>query len=263
MDAAKPSVGLLLLVAFVGACTSNPPSAAPAPTPVDATGDWLLESGTIDEAAIPLVADYPITFSVDGTEAGGQSACNHYGGRLELADGRLQVIETSSTAMLCGPPGGEVMRSEAAFMLALGKVRAARAETDRLTLLGPGIELVFHRQPPIPIVEIVGRDWLLESVIHGEVVSAAIGEPATLRLDMDGTFRGSTGCRTFKGKWIEAAGRLVATQAEGTGECPGGLGGQDGIVIPASDGSTPTIAGDRLTLTKNGGIQLVYRRVTQ
>jgi hypothetical protein len=42
------------------------------------------------------------------------------------------------------------------------------------------VELVFVRRPPIPVAEIVETDWVLESVIDGDVVAVAIGEPAPL-----------------------------------------------------------------------------------
>lgn len=257
---------LLLLAATLAACVAATPSPIPPPgpsAPVDATGDWMLESGTIDGAAIPIVADYPITFSVDGSEVGGQSACNFYGGQLELAEGGVRVGLTSSTAMACGELDGDVMRSEAAFQEALGAVRAGRVQADRLTLVGPAVELVFTRRAPIPLAEIVEMDWLLESVVDGDVVAAAIGEPAVLRLEDDGTFHGSTGCRTFTGTWLEAQGRLMATETRMAGECPGGLGGQDGVVVEGLGGSIPSIEGDRLTLTMNGGNALVYRRATE
>jgi heat shock protein HslJ len=258
----KRSAGLLFLIPLLVGCATPTPSPTPTPEPFDAAGDWVLESGIVDGAAIPVLADYPITFSVDGTQVGGTSACNGYGGRLELVEGQLHIGELGSETILCGEPDGEVMRSEAAFQEALGKVRAGRGEADRLTLLGPGVELVFRRLPPPPISQIVGADWVLESVVDGGVVSAAIGEPATMRLEAGGTFHGSTGCRTFTGTWIEAAGQLVATQAAMEGECPSDLVDQDGAVIQGLDGSVPTIEADKLTLTMKGGLALVYRRAT-
>ena len=250
---------LLILMAMLAACGPS----APPPEPVDASGTWVLESGTLGGTAIPIVADHPITFSVEGAEVGGQSACNFYGGQLEPAEGGVRIGLMSSTAMACGELDGDVMRSEAAFQRALGEVRAARVEADRLTLAGPTVELVFTRQPPIPLAEIVETDWVLESVIAGDVVAAAIGEPAPLRYEDDGTFHGGTGCRTFNGKWIESQGRLRATDTAMAGECPGGLGGQDQAVAEGAGGSTPTLEGDRLTLTMNGGTALVYRRATE
>ena len=246
---------LLFLTGMLAACQPGAP-----PEPVDASGDWVLERGTLAGAAIPIVADHPITFSVDGSEVGGQSACNYYSARLELAEGRVTLM--SGTAMACGEPHDAVMRSEAAFLQALEGVRAGRVEADRLTLAGPTVELVFARRAPIPIAEIVETDWVLESVIDGDV-AAAIGEPAPLRYEDDGTFHGGTGCRTFTGKWIVAQGRLLATDTTMAGECPGGLGGQDGAVAEGVGGSTPTIEEDRLTLTMTGGTALVYRRATE
>jgi heat shock protein HslJ len=253
---------LLFVIPLLVACATPTPSPTPTPEPFDATGDWVLESGIVNGADIPIVVDYPITFSVDGTQVGGTSACNGYGGRLELVEGQLHIGQLGSEAILCGEPDGDVMRSEAAYQKALEMVRAGRGEADRLTLLGPGVELVFRRLPPLPISQIVGTDWLLESVIDGGVESAAIGEPATLRLEAGGTFRGSTGCRTFMGTWIEAAGQVVATQAGMEGECPSDLVGQDGAVIQGFGGSVPTIEAGKLTLTMRGGLALVYRRAT-
>lgn len=125
------------------------------------------------------------------------------------------------------------------------------------------MELVFARRPPIPVADIVETDWVLESVTSGDVVAAAIGEPAPLRYENDGTFHGGTGCRTFQGRWIVAQGRLLATDTALAGECPGGLGGQDQAVAEGVGGSTPTIEGDVLTLTMNGGTSLIYRRATE
>jgi hypothetical protein len=45
-------------------------------------------------------------------------------------------------------------------------------------------------------------------------------------------------------------------------ECPDDLAEQDGWVTDVVGGSRPTIEGDRLTLTANGGRALIYRRAT-
>lgn len=263
MEFPKRYLGLVL-GALLAACTSSStPTSTLTQDPFDATGDWTLESGSVDGAAIPVLADNPITFSVAGSEVSGQAACNFYGGRLEVADGQVRLGQTSSTAMACGELDSEVMRSEAAFLRALDQVRGARGGTDSMTLFGPTVELIFTRNAPIPVAEIVGTDWSLESVIQGDNAAAAIGGPATLRLDADGTFHGSTGCRTFTGTWIQAQGRLTATTITMAGECPGGLGGQDVLVTEALSGSTPTIEGDRLSLAVNGGAAVIYRRATE
>ncbi len=253
---------LAVLISTLAAC--SPATASPAPPdPADANGDWVLERGTLRGAAIPIVADHPITFSVDGTEAGGQSACNFYSAQVDLTEDGAKVALMSSTAMACGELDGDVMRSEAAFQEAVGEIRAARVEADRLTLAGPAVELVFARRPPIPMDDIVETDWLLESVVDRDGVEAAIGDLAPLRYEDDGTYHGGTGCRTFTGTWIVARGRLLATETAMEGDCPGGLGSQDQAVAEGAGGSTPTIDDDRLTLTMQGGTSLVYRRATE
>jgi heat shock protein HslJ len=118
---------LLLLIPLLAACATTTPSPTPPPEPFDATGDWILESGVVDGSDVLILADYPITLSVDGTEVGGTAACNGYGGRLELVDGKLHIAQLGATAMLCGgEPGGEVMRSEDAFLQGLGRITAGR-----------------------------------------------------------------------------------------------------------------------------------------
>ncbi len=256
------SAAVAVLLSMLAACSAATVSPPP-PEPADANGDWVLERGMLRGAAIPIVADHPITFSIDGSEAGGQSACNFYGAELDLTGGGARVGLMSSTAMACGELNGDVMRSEAAFQEALGEVRAARVEADRLTLAGPAVELVFSRKAPIPMNDIVETNWLLESVVDRGGIAPAIGDPAALRYEDDGTFHGATGCRTFTGKWIVAQGRLLAPEMAMEGDCPGGLGGQDQAVAEGAGGSTATIEGDRLTLTMNGGTSLVYRRATE
>lgn len=246
-------------MACLAACTPTPTSTPP-PEAFDPTGDWVLESGNLGGVAIPILADHPITFSVEGSQVGGQAACNDYGGRLEFAEGRIRFAEGGMTGMACGGPDSDVMRSEEAFLQALGAVQGARGDEARMTMFGPAVEMVFVRKAPIEVAKVVGTDWILESFTTGDDASLALGGSPLLRLDEDGTFHGGTGCRTFEGTWIQAQGRLVATQATMTGDCPGGLGGQDGAVTAWFDGTTPTLDGDRLTLTINGGIALVYRR---
>ena len=256
-------IGLSALLGGCGVLMQRDPSAPPAAEPVDATGAWILDKGTVDGQPIPVVADHPITFSVDGSTIGGTAACNHYGATLKLVDGVLRFDELGSTAMLCGEPDGDVMLSEAAFHRALGGVVGARREGPLLVLFGPTVELLFSRLAPIDVAALVGTDWVLESVVDGDVVSAADGEPGLLRFDVDGTFGGSTGCRSFTGTWTEFQGEVTATQMTmDDRDCPADLAEQDGTVTDVVGGSRPTVEGDRLTLTANGGRGLVYRRAT-
>jgi heat shock protein HslJ len=88
-----------------------------------------------------------------------------------------------------------------------------------------------------------------------------MGDPATLELRGDGTFVGSTGCRTFSGNWLEQGEQIIAPSfGMDQAECPAELSQQDSHVVSViGDGFVPTVEGDLLTLTDPGGVGLVYR----
>lgn len=252
-------LGLVATVAVMvvaGACATSAPDPGGA-GPVDVTGDWQMTSGTIDGVALAVVDDSPITLSVTGTQISGRSACNHYGGEIIFQEGRPRFTLTSMTEMACAEP---VMAVEAAFTAVLPRVVGAARDGDRLTLTGPGVELLFDRLPPVPLAQLVGTDWVLDSMVKGDVVSSVAGDPATLRLDAGGTFKGSTGCRTFTGRWVEANGGITPTDlGMDQSECPPDLAGQDGHVVGVLEGFRVAIDGQTLTLTGDGGDGLIYR----
>lgn len=253
----RPSIlAAIAGIVVFAACDSGAPGPSGA-GPVDVTGSWQMSSGTVDGGPFPIVADAPITLTIKGTEIGGRSACNHYGGELVVEDGRPRFALTNMTAMGCPEP---IMSAEAAFSAALPRVVGATREGDHLTLVGPGVELVFDRLAPVPLAVLVGTDWVLDSMVKGDVASSVAGDPATLRLDAGGTFKGSTGCRTFTGRWVEANGGITPTDLgmDGT-ECPPALAAQDGHVVGVLDGFRATIDGGTLTLTGHGGDSLIYR----
>jgi heat shock protein HslJ len=244
----------LIAVLLLG-CASTPSESGVGP--VDLTGDWQLSSGTVDGAPFPVADDWPITLSVKGLDIGGRSPCNHYGGEVVVdAEGsRLEL--TSMTAMACEEP---VMAAEAAFVAALPRIRGATRVGDRLTLLGPGVELAFDRLEPPPVAEIVGTDWVLESLVKGDAVSSVEGAPATLRLEPDGTFSGAIGCRTFSGRWVQANGAITPTDlGMDQTECPQALAAQDSHVVTVLEGFRANVDGQTLTLTATGGDGLIYR----
>ena len=132
---------------------------------------------------------------------------------------------------------------------------------DELVARGDGVELRFAGLAPPPTAELVGTTWVLETVLVGDVAASPMGEPATLELNEDGTFTGSTGCRTFSGDWMEQGDQIQAPSwAMDDTTCPAELSDQDGHVVSViGDGFIPTIDGDLLTLMDPGGIGLVYR----
>jgi len=258
------AIALLVVVACGPASGPSPspsPSGPVAPVdPLDATGVWRLESGTTDGVAVPLLPAYPVTLIVQGSRVGGTSACNGYGAELVVENGRTVVGGMGSTAMACEP---EVMASEMAYTAALARVDAATMDGDALVLSGPGVSLRFVPVAPPATADIVDRAWSLEAMTEPAAATAARGERATLEIRKDGTFAGSTGCRSFTGIWTEVGNEIVATQMAMDGrECPADLAAQDSHVTSVlGDGFTIDLSvdGQVLSLVSSGGLGLQYR----
>ena len=230
----------------------------PGPAPVDANGDWQLEAGSARGRAIPLAAGHRITLTITGTNLSGTAACNHYGAQATVADGTIRIDGIGGTAMGCAP---EVMASEAAYLEALAGVRAADVTADRLVLSGPAIELRFVRLAPAPVAAIVGTEWVLETLIEGEVASTPRGAPATLLLTADGRMSGSTGSRTLTGRYTLRGDELLMTEMAAHGDDPPpDLAAQDSHVVSVlGDGFTARVDAGRLVLTSPGNLGLIYR----
>jgi heat shock protein HslJ len=117
------------------------------PAAIDPTDSaWLLESGTLDGAAVPVLATHPITLVFEEDGAGGTSACNQYFGNYSISGGAMSFDEMTQTEMACIPD--EVMDSEAKVLEALSLVDAFTVTGDSLTLSGDGVELVFAVYEP-------------------------------------------------------------------------------------------------------------------
>ncbi|HSK07927.1 MAG TPA: META domain-containing protein [Acidimicrobiia bacterium] len=102
---------------------------------------WLLESGTLRGAAIPVLATHPITLVFEEDGAGGTSACNQYFGDYTISGAAIGFDQLTQTDMACSPD--QVMDSEARFLEALSLVDALTVTGDSLTLSGDRVELVF------------------------------------------------------------------------------------------------------------------------
>lgn len=241
-------IGLILILAGCGLLTG------PAG---DLGGDWLLERGTSQGQPIPIVAGSRITMSIDGSEIGGIAACNIYGGTIDVAGGRVSIGALSMTEMACEE---DVMASEAAYLAALARVDNASRTATSMVLSGPQVELRFALVPPVPAADLIGNVWVLDSLISGDAVSSTLGE-ATLELSDDRTFSGSTGCRSFSGRYAIAGDEVQAPElVTDDRACPPDLARQDDHILSVIGGGfTVQIDGDRLTLTATrGGLGLSY-----
>lgn len=243
---------LVLAGVLASACDIGGPSA-------DIDGQWTLANGTVDGAPLGPIPGTRISLDIDGSTVGGIAACNHYGGELDRDGARISFSAMTMTEMGCDGP---VMALESAYVAALGQVDTATRDGDRLRLTGPSVELAFTPVLPIADADPVDTAWVLESLVVGDGVSSVMGD-AELRLAVDGTLSGSTGCRTFGATYrIEGDALRVEDLFADRRGCEGDLAGQDEHVLEVLEGSpTITVNGDRLTL-RAGARGVDYRVAT-
>lgn len=260
----------LVFLAGCGAAADNEPIAAvnatedgePVPIDLDALvgSSWTLRFGGGPDGEIPLVDGWPVTLTFDEETLGGTAACNDYGGAYTVEGSQIRLEGLGKNDAGCLP---EVQESEQAFMAALVDVDGIDIVGDELALSGPSTELIFGPNDPVATDELVGAVWLLEATTQDGVVTPARGEPATLRLEGDGTLVGGTGCRSLTGNYIVSGNEVLFTDFGADGDCPRSLFDQDSRVVTVlGDGFVPEVDGDILVLTSAGKETLRYRAIT-
>jgi heat shock protein HslJ len=249
----------LALMVLLAACGAAQNPSAPDASGGAVVGDWVLTGGSIDGVDAPVLEDHRITMTITGSHVGGTAACNTYGGEIAMRADGLHFDNLFQTEMACVDQAA--MAAEAAYMAALARVREIVRDGEELVARGDGVDLRFEALPPPPTADLVGTSWVLDTVLVGDVAASPVGDPATLKLDEDGTFLGSTGCRTFSGEWEEQGDQIVAPSLSmDDNACPEELRSQDQHVVSViGDGFIPTIEGNLLTLMDPGGVGLVYR----
>jgi heat shock protein HslJ len=253
-------VPALLAFVLAASCGGSDGSSAPGGPGADAAGLWLLESGTAPSGEVEPVAGYPIKLELTSDAAGGTGGCNSYGGRAEIDGSSFSAGDLSVTEIACPPV---VTEAEERYLEALEAADAIAVDGYALTITGPDVELVYSRVPPVETESLVDTSWVLDGLIEGGGPGGAVSSarPARLRLDSDGTYEGSTGCRDFSGEWDEAGDRVVFTSMTFSGTCGAGAAAQENHVITVlAAGVTVAAEGDELTLmSARGGVGLVYR----
>jgi heat shock protein HslJ len=220
-------------------------------------GEWELVSGTAAGSPLPQPAGARATLQLEGARAGGTSFCNSWSSGYTVEGTALRFGEIGATEMGCEP---EVMTAEAAFLTALATVATAALDGPDLLLTGEDVELRFRLVPPVPAGALTGTEWVLDTVLAGELASSTVGR-STLRLADDGTLIGRTACSRLSGRWQRTGDRMVFPElADEPVDCPEDARGQDAHELAVmGDGVTVTIEEDRLTLLADDGRGLVYR----
>lgn len=251
---ARRSAAGLLLAALVASGCGGPAAGAP----VDPTGEWelveLVRDGTIE----PAPAGSRATMTVAEGRLGGSGYCNEYGTEYRLDGDEIVLAGVGGTERGCAP---DLMAADTVYFEALASVGTVASRDGYLVLTGPGVELRFRPVAPVPTSDLAGTDWVLETLLDGEVASSTTGAPATLRLTTDGTFTASTGCRDARASWrLDGDVVRVSSFAAAPGDCPPGVVGQDELVTRVlSDAFQVAVAGGSLTVTGADGLGLVYR----
>jgi heat shock protein HslJ len=253
----KSKSASLIVVVVLGLVLAACGTSKPLGPPAGLDGSWQLTSGTHQGTTLEPVSDHPVTMSFDGDEVTGTAACNGYGGTFESTEGQIVFSEMIITEMACFPT--EVMDLEQNFMTALVSVTEVRVTDDVLVLSGENTILEFEVLPPVPTAELLNTVWVLDGLVTGDSVSSVIGDRATLELFSDGSFLGSTGCRSFNGTYTEVAEGLRTTDITPQGDCADDVSAQDSHVLAVLGGSYKTEIDTRsLYVTTSGELGLVY-----
>lgn len=256
----------LLAAALAAACAeSTDPEPRPDPNPappvanIDVQGVWILRSGRGPSGAIEPAAEADITLEIEDDKVRGSAGCNTYGGSVVIDGSSFDAGGFAVTEIGCPAPLAE---PESRYLEAIDAIDTAAVERKTLTLTGPGTELVFRRVPPVDTEPLTGTRWTLESLVEGPALSSTVSSAAraTLVLEDDHTFEGTTGCRSFTGAWAVSGDVVDVTQLVFEGGCERARAQDVHVAAVLGTGFRAEVDGDRLTLTaEKGGFALVYR----
>jgi heat shock protein HslJ len=132
-------VGLLVLLAACGWLLTDERV-----TTAEASGTWLLHGATIDQLNVPIPADVEPRLIIRPGSISGHSGCNGFGGNVSETEGEVAVGEIMQTMMGCSD---ELTVFERAYTDAVGRVTEIHRRGTELTLVGPGVDLRFKREP--------------------------------------------------------------------------------------------------------------------
>ncbi len=134
MGAVRLVVPLVAFALLLAGCDSGPDNETAAG---DADGLWLLTTLEFDDELLPL--DEPLFLEVDGTEVGGDTVCNRFGGQFGRRD-------HTATAEGCEPDDDPTIdRHEVQDAMIAAVLAGPRISDGRLTFTTSSTRLVYER----------------------------------------------------------------------------------------------------------------------
>ncbi len=173
-----------------------------------------------------------ITFR--GGEVSGSTACNHYGGTYaEGPDGALTITLGRMTRRGCFDIAAERERD---LIEAFRATRRYAIDGDMLHLRdAAGKEIAVFRRGGEATLE--GGRLKITSFLKDEGLHSTVSGSGAVVTFKDGRIEGSTGCRTFAGRYTLADGKLAISEVTVTGTsktpCPDELADQDAGILSA------------------------------
>lgn len=225
-------------------------------------GAWALLEATSGDRPVSIPADSRTTLVFASGAVGGSSFCNGYRGSYRPGDdGDLTLDGVTVTEVACEGPAATAERAYFDVLLASG-LTAAVDGADLLLTSDAG-ELRFLRLPAVPVGELTGIRWVLESVTADGESTPATGAEAFLSLSANGLLAAGTGCQNFATDW-RSWGDTVRIGEFGwfAPECAGAAVRQDETVVGTLRGGfVPAVDGDVLTVTaaRRPTVVLTYR----
>ncbi len=177
-------------------------------------GQWQLESASDSFGPIAL-ANQLISLTIDGdATTSGRSSCSDYTAHVYGTVTSMWVTTTVPHAGSCVVAAQKYI--EHRYLKDLGQVRTSTITGGVLHLLGPDIDLRYHRALSIPLGLMEGHQWKLTTVSPDELnpgpkVLPKAEPGANLLFSAHGFMIGETRCNLFTAKYTENAGEVVTS----------------------------------------------------
>ena len=201
--------GVALAAIVLSACALQPPEPPAARLEGSA---WILAS--LPAQSLTAAAPRP-TLRFDGPRVTGSDGCNRFVGPWSVAGDTLRIGRSlAATQRACPEP---IQAIAEAYGRALARASAWRIDARGLTLVADaGAEVAtFERQP----TGLGATTWRVVAYHDGRqsIVSVREGSGLGLEFVEGGTLRGTGGCNTFIGRWIQHADRVAIDELVVTG----------------------------------------------